>query len=117
VITGHESCRLEEHDDVQGMQALEQFDCRLAGAVRKLQELGKWETVVARGGSSPHGLDLASSKFDAEVGTFDLMHLCCMFSSAPAQATALDGMIEASIIFSSYLATMAHSRCASCSSS
>ena len=62
-------CRLEEHDDVQGMQALEQFDSRLAGAVRKLQDLGKWEAVVARGGSSPHGLSLGTSKFDAEVGT------------------------------------------------
>ena len=61
--------RLEEHDDVQGMQALEQFDSRLAGAVRRLQDLGRWEAVVARGGSSPHGLSLGTSKFDAEVGT------------------------------------------------
>ena len=60
-------CRLEEHDEVQGMAALEQFDSRLAGAVKRLQELGKWETVVARGGSFPHGLSLTSSKFDAEV--------------------------------------------------
>lgn len=60
-------CRLEEHDEVQGMAALEQFDSRLAGAVKRLQELGKWEIVVARGGSSPHGLSLTSSKFDAEA--------------------------------------------------
>ena len=60
-------CRLEEHDEVQGMAALEQFDSRLAGAVKQLQDLGKWETVVARGGSSPHGLSLTSSKFDAEA--------------------------------------------------
>ena len=60
-------CRLEEHDEVQGMATLEQFDSRLAGAVKRLQELGKWETVVARGGSSPHGLSLTSSKFDAEA--------------------------------------------------
>ena len=60
--------RLEEHEDVTGMQALEQFDSRLVGAVRKLQELGKWEAVVARGGSSPQGLSLGTSKYDAEVG-------------------------------------------------
>lgn len=51
-----------------GMQALEQFDSHLVGAVRKLQELGKWEAVVARGGSSTHGLSLGTSKYDAEVG-------------------------------------------------
>ena len=50
------------------MEALEQFDGRLAGAVRKLQELDKWEAVVSRGGSSQHGLSLSSSKFDDEVG-------------------------------------------------
>ncbi len=54
---------------MQGMQALEQFDSRLVGAVRELQDLGKWETVVARGGSSPHGLSLATSQYDAEVRT------------------------------------------------
>lgn len=53
---------------MQGMEALEQFDGRLAGAVRKLQELDKWEAVVSRGGSSQHGLSLSSSKFDDEVG-------------------------------------------------
>ena len=59
--------RLEEHEDVQGMPALERFDNRLAEAAKKLQALGKWEAVVQRGGSSEHGLSLGSSQFDAEV--------------------------------------------------
>ncbi len=59
--------RLEEHEEVQGMPALERFDARLADAAKKLQALGKWEAVVQRGGSSEHGLSLASSQFDAEV--------------------------------------------------
>ncbi|CAK0743492.1 hypothetical protein CVIRNUC_001474 [Coccomyxa viridis] len=67
VAYGDSSFRLEEHEEVQGMPALERFDARLADAAKKLQALGKWEAVVQRGGSSEHGLSLASSQFDAEV--------------------------------------------------
>ena len=71
-----------------GMQALEQFDSRLVGAVRKLQDLGKWETVVARGGSSPHGLSLGTSQYDVEVRTHEMIEEFCLLECSMCSAWA-----------------------------
>ena len=60
--------RLEDHEELQGMECLEQFDQRLANAVKTLKELGKWDELVNSGGSSAHALALSSCEFDKEVG-------------------------------------------------
>ncbi len=61
------ACRLEDHDELEGMECLQQFDARLAHAVQAAQRLGKWADLVASGGSSPHTLELSSSAYDPEV--------------------------------------------------
>lgn len=49
------------------MECLEHFDQRLATAVKTLQELGKWDTLVQSGGSSSHTLAMSSSGPDKQV--------------------------------------------------
>lgn len=60
-------CRLEDHDELQGMECLEQFNGQLARAVTTLKELGKWDGLVNSGGSSSHTLVLPSSAHDKQV--------------------------------------------------
>ncbi len=60
-------CRLEDHEELQGMECLEHFDQRLASAVKTVKELGKWDDLINSGGSSAHTLALSSCEFDQQV--------------------------------------------------
>jgi hypothetical protein len=61
-------CRLEEHDELQGMECLQRFDTRLAHAVQTAQQSGVWDRLVGGGGSSARTLALPTSGYDPEVG-------------------------------------------------